>query len=238
MVAKQYWKQLSKNFLTLHREIARVESIEIQGYSFEIFPGVFSPAISSDTLWFSQKLLPIVKGKSLLEIGTGTGVIACLAKLGGASRVVATDINPNAVKNAIHNVKKHGLDISVLQGDMYFSIGREEKFDVIFWNHPFNYTENKTDQQDDLAVSVFDLHYASLKKFFCDGKDFLNPGGLLLLGTGSIARIKKIKKISANAGFTAKLVCKQVVDVSQFHKTKMDIRLYIFSPRTDQLVSL
>ena len=238
MVAKQYWKRLSKNFLNLHREATGIDSAEIHGYSFDIFPGVFSPAISSDTSWFSQQLLPIVKGKSLLEIGTGTGVIACLAKLGGASKVIATDINPSAVKNAIHNINKHRLDIFVLQGDMYSPIVRKEKFDIIFWNHPFNYTENKADQQDDLSFSVFDLQYASLEKYFHEAKKFLKQGGLLLLGTGSIARINNIKRISAEAGFTADLMCKQIVDVSQFHKTKMDVRLYAFSPKADCSVNL
>lgn len=238
MVAKQYWKRLSKNFLDLHREATDIDSVEVRGYLFDIFPDVFSPAISSDTSWFSQKLLPIVQGKSLLEIGTGTGVIACLAKLSGASKVIATDINPNAVKNALHNVSKYSLDISVLQGDMYSPIPPKEKFDIIFWNHPFNYTDNKADQKDDLSFSVFDLQYRSLKKYFYEGKNFLNPGGLLLLGTGSIARINNIKRISAEAGFAADLICKQTVGLSQFHKTKMDVRLYAFSPKTDCLVSV
>ncbi len=235
MVAKKYWKCLSDNFLNLHRETRNSTSIEICGYSFDIFPQVFSPAISSDTAWFSQKLLPIVKGKSLLEIGTGTGVIACLAKLGGATKVIATDINPNAVQNAMHNSRKHNLNISVLQGDMYTPILPKEQFDIIFWNHPFNYTENRHDQKDNIALSVFDLEYTALKKYFYQGKNFLNFKGLLLLGTGSIARINNIKKISNDAGFKGNLICKQVVNLSQFHKTKMDIRLYAFSPRTDCL---
>lgn len=232
MVAKQYWKCLSNKFLDLHREAVGIESAEIHGYSFDVFPGVFSPAISSDTSWFAQKLLPIIRGKSLLEIGTGTGVIACLAKLGGATKVVATDINSTAVKNAKHNAKKHKVDVSIFQGDMYSPVKPREKFDVIFWNHPFNYTENQMDQQDALSLSVFDLQYTSLKKYFFQGKAFLTPGGQLLLGTGSIARINKIKKISANAGFSAFLICKEVVGLSQFHKTKMDIRIYGFFPKS------
>lgn len=229
MVAKRYWKRLSEKFLDIHREVKGVGSVEVDGYSFDIFPEVFSPAISSGTSWFLQNLLPIVQGKSLLEIGTGTGVIACLAKLGGASSVTATDINPHAVKNAIHNAKKHNLDIPVLEGDMYAPIPPNQTFDAIFWNHPFNYTEDKNDQKDSLSFSVFDWQYSSLKSYFNEGKSLLKPDGLLLLGTSNVARINSIKKISADAGFRATLIDKQAVDISQFHKTKMDIRLYAFS---------
>lgn len=144
----------------------------------------------------------MVKNKIFLEIGTGCGAIGCLAKLSGARTVTVTDINPYAVQNALHNVEKHHLNIPVLLGDMYDTLALNSKFEVIFWNHPFNYTENVLDQDSHLSFSVFDLHYSALKKYFKDSRKFLDKQDILLLGTGNIARINLIKKIASDNGYT------------------------------------
>ncbi|MDG1897862.1 MAG: 50S ribosomal protein L11 methyltransferase [Fuerstiella sp.] len=45
----------------------------------------------------------LVHGKSVLEIGTGSGIVSLCCSQAGASRIVATDINPWAVRNAVYN---------------------------------------------------------------------------------------------------------------------------------------
>lgn len=228
MASKKYWKNLSKNFLELHDLKSTQTSIELGGYGFDVFPEVFSPLLSSDTQWFIQHLMPLVKNKKFLEIGTGCGAIGCLAKLNGARNVMVTDINPNAVKNTLHNVKKHRLDISVLLGNVYEPLPLNSKFDLIFWNHPFNYTEDISDQKDNLSLSVFDLYYSSLMKYFKDSRRFLEKEGALLLGTGNIARISTIKKIALECGYKMNLMEKEIVCLSKLNTVKMDVRLYSF----------
>lgn len=226
MTSKKCWKNLSKEFLKLHRTFSNYRPIKIDGYDFDVFPEVFSPLISSDTQWFIQQLMPMVKNKTFLEIGTGCGIIGCLAKLCGAQEVVVTDINPYAVKNAIHNVEKHHLNIPVLLGDVYDPLPVGSKFEVIFWNHPFNHTEDTSDQDSDLSFSVFDLHYSSLKKYFKYSRNFLENNGILLLGTGNIARINMIKKIASDNNYKMLLIKKDPINLSKFDIAKMDVRLY------------
>lgn len=54
----------------------------------------------------------------VLDLGTGTGVLALAAALLGAKRVVAVDFNPLCVKTAIRNVRLNKLDkvVQVVKG--------------------------------------------------------------------------------------------------------------------------
>ncbi|MCF8061560.1 MAG: 50S ribosomal protein L11 methyltransferase [Deltaproteobacteria bacterium] len=51
--------------------------------------------------------------ETVLDLGTGTGVLAVAAGLLGAGRVVAVDLNPLCVHTAARNVKLNGLDSRV-----------------------------------------------------------------------------------------------------------------------------
>jgi ribosomal protein L11 methyltransferase len=74
-----------------------------------------------------------VKGKSVLDMGCGTGVLAILAQKKGASPVCAIDNDEWAYRNSIDNVAKNNAHpIQVLQGNATLLDGK--KFDIIFAN--------------------------------------------------------------------------------------------------------
>jgi methylase of polypeptide subunit release factors len=203
-------------------------SVRIGDQSFISLPKVFSPVCSSDTQWFAGKITPLVKNFSFLEIGTGTGIIACLACMSGASKVVATDINPRAIKNALINQKLLKLKFSIRLGSVFDPIDKNEFFDLIFWNHPFNYTDDIKIKDDMLNLSVFDVKYESLKSFFYFGKRHLTANGKLLLGTSNIANLQMIKKMAKTEGYNITLLDRSNVSAYKNRKTEMDLRLYSF----------
>ncbi|RLD38038.1 MAG: 50S ribosomal protein L11 methyltransferase [Bacteroidetes bacterium] len=74
-----------------------------------------------------------VKGKSFLDMGCGTGVLAILAHKKGATPICAIDNDEWAYRNTIDNVKKNNSNqITVYQGDATLLKGK--KFDIIFAN--------------------------------------------------------------------------------------------------------
>ena len=74
-----------------------------------------------------------IKGKSVLDMGCGTAVLAILAKLKKADRVVAIDNDEWAYNNALENVKVNGFsDIKVQQGDAVLL--KNQLFEVILAN--------------------------------------------------------------------------------------------------------
>lgn len=72
-------------------------------------------------------------GKSVLDMGSGTGVLAILAAMKGATPVEAIDIDNWCYLNAKENVERNGFpNIQVLEGDA--SLLKSKKFDVIIAN--------------------------------------------------------------------------------------------------------
>lgn len=55
----------------------------------------------------------IVRGKRVLDFGTGSGVVAVAAALAGASKVMACDIDPLARQAARANCDLNGVDVEV-----------------------------------------------------------------------------------------------------------------------------
>lgn len=72
-----------------------------------------------ETTWLMMKqMLDLeIAGKSVLDMGTGTGVLAILAAKMGAAEVVAIDNDSHAFENAIENVAlNQPVDIAVEKG--------------------------------------------------------------------------------------------------------------------------
>jgi ribosomal protein L11 methyltransferase len=59
-----------------------------------------------------------VRGKSVIDAGTGSGVLALAATKLGASRVAAVDNDPDAVANARENAALNGVSLDVRCGDL------------------------------------------------------------------------------------------------------------------------
>ena len=102
-----------------------------------------------------------VKGKSLLDMGCGTAVLAILAAMKGASQITAIDNDDWAYRNALENVERNNLPlINVYQGDASMLKGR--KFNIILANINRNILLNDMEHYRDsltpngtLMMSVF-----------------------------------------------------------------------------------
>jgi ribosomal protein L11 methyltransferase len=94
----------------------------------------FGTAHHETTKLMIQYLLSIqVSGKSLLDMGSGTAVLAILARMKGASPVTAIDNDEWAYNNALENVQSNNFaDIEVVLGNSSSLAGK--KYDIILAN--------------------------------------------------------------------------------------------------------
>jgi ribosomal protein L11 methyltransferase len=78
-------------------------------------------------------------GESILDLGTGSGVLAIAAGLLGASQVTALDIEPVAVRVAIENVARNGQRdrVQVAEGSLPHPLVLPGAFDLIVANISF-----------------------------------------------------------------------------------------------------
>lgn len=73
---------------------------------------------STTSLIIRQLLDADLEGRSVIDMGTGTGILAILAAMRGASPVTAIEIDAFAYENAVENVRLNGhAEIKVLNGD-------------------------------------------------------------------------------------------------------------------------
>ncbi|OGG54465.1 hypothetical protein A3C20_01525 [Candidatus Kaiserbacteria bacterium RIFCSPHIGHO2_02_FULL_55_25] len=201
---------------------------DVNGRTIVVLPDVFSPAYFTDTAFFALRLPRIVEQRSFLEIGVGTGAIALEVRLNMAKRVTGTDVNPTAVLNTKMNFRRYHRCISVREGDVFSPLRRDEKFDVIFWNHPYHNVPHKP--QSLLQRSGLDRKYAGLEKYFRGAKAHLAPGGELLLGTSNIARLRDIYGLGEKYGYSRKLLVRERALFAHRSKQEIDLRIYSFKP--------
>jgi len=99
-------------------------------------PGVYRPQGDTALLTEALRQAPIRPGARVLDLCTGTGVVAMAAARAGARQVVATDVSVRAVLAARLNARLRGLPIRVLRGDLVEPVAGEH-FDVITANPPY-----------------------------------------------------------------------------------------------------
>jgi methylase of polypeptide subunit release factors len=107
--------------------------------------GVFHPHEGEWTFGPLMKNNPeLFKGKRVMEIGTGSGIISLMAAKHGATKVVSTDINPAAIQSVTTNAEALGYGdiiearlVSLDDMSAFAVIKEGEQFDVIVSNPPF-----------------------------------------------------------------------------------------------------
>jgi D-alanine-D-alanine ligase-like ATP-grasp enzyme/methylase of polypeptide subunit release factors len=98
-------------------------------------PGVHVPPPSTIEL---ARLLDVCPGEQVLELGCGTGLLAIAAARLGAGRVVAVDLDGQALDSALKNADLNGISdrIELRAGSWYETVRAGERFDVIIATPP------------------------------------------------------------------------------------------------------
>jgi release factor glutamine methyltransferase len=165
---------------------------KLANIEYKVLPRVYKG--STDTDLFCS-LLKVGKNYSVWDIGTGTGLIALTAKNLGAKYVLATDLNPDAIKNAKANSKLLKLKIDIRKVDMFGNINR--KFDLITFNPPF--TDNQAQTLHE--ISFWDKDHKTIKKFFGGIEKHIKNNGTALIAWSSFGKVSVLKKIAKNNNF-------------------------------------
>jgi release factor glutamine methyltransferase len=142
---------LSHKFI-LNRRCTR--SVRAAGFRLAVYPTVFHPKLFLTSEFFARFLATInLAGKRVVDVGTGSGILALAAARAGATDVVALDINPMAVSAATDNSRANGLGdrVTAVCSDLMSALAPDASFDVIISNPPF---------------------------FFCAPRDIAEPGGV------------------------------------------------------------
>ena len=121
----EYWKRFYKPFRIGSHLVVRPTWEEYQAQEQDVVidldPGLaFGTGTHETTALCAELIEQYYTGGTVLDVGTGSGILALAAARLGADDVLAIDIDPLAVRTARENVEKNRLNdkITVRQGDL------------------------------------------------------------------------------------------------------------------------
>lgn len=99
-------------------------------------PGVYAPQRDSMVLLGALVEAALPTKARVLDLCTGSGVIAVGAAAMGAGEVIAFDIDPDAVRCARRNAEAAGVRVDARQGGLPEALA-EQPFDIVLCNPPY-----------------------------------------------------------------------------------------------------
>ena len=193
---------------------------EFGGRTFHVEPGVLIPR--PETYELCQWIMEERRGKkeegrntSILDIGTGSGCIACtLAAELADAEVTAWDISDDALRIATENAKRTNVHVSFEKVDVQNTslLNRESPatgLDIIVSNPPYicnkeraTMERNVLEHEPELALFVPDdvplLFYRTITRFAAKA---LNPGGALYFEINPLY-VSEMQQMLSEEGFS------------------------------------
>lgn len=185
---------------------SRHETIFYDEYEFIIFKQVYNP--SEDTFLLARNL-SVKSGEQVLDMGTGSGVLAVLAAQ-KAGRVVAVDINPHAVACARRNVALNNVTsrVEVRLGDLFTPLKPSDKFELILFNPPYlPVGAREGESWVEKAWAGGNTGRTIIERFINDSPSWLKEKGRVLMVQSTLSNVEKTIR-----QFNARKLNAQIID--------------------------
>jgi putative methylase len=173
-----------------------------------------SPEVAAELLYMATYIYDDIIGKSVIDLGCGTGRLAIAAAMLGAKEVVGVDIDKVAITQAIKNAEKLGVkaridwiiaDINAMRGNS----------DTVLQNPPFGVQKRRADRKFLIKALQIGKHVYSLHK-----------------GAGSVDKRRSNKPMLPSAGpssFLKKFIKKNGGEIKAMYALTMSIpRIFAF----------
>jgi release factor glutamine methyltransferase len=193
-----------------------IRTVRAAGFRLTVRPTVFHPRFFVSSERFAAFIDGLdLRGKRVLDVGTGTGILALAAARAGAENVVAADINPNAALNADENARANGFGgrVEGVCSNLLAALAPRPLFDVILSSPPKHAGEPRdlTDRGWHAGPAFRDV--AAL---FDQARERLKPGGRLYVMVSSDSDLDLFGKLFDKAGFRAKPVREYSILIESF----------------------
>jgi release factor glutamine methyltransferase len=200
--------------LILSRRSAQVTSVG--GFQLRVRPTVFHPRFFLSSGRFVTFLDGLdLSGKTVIDVGTGSGVIALAAARAGAATVIAADINPNAALCAAENARLNGLGARVhgVTSNLLAAFAPRPMFDVVLSSPPKHAGEPR-----DLADRGWHAGpaYRDVANLFDQARERLKPGGKVYVMISSDSDVELFQERIRQAGFTARTAKEYSIFIESF----------------------
>lgn len=169
------------------------------GEMFKVTPDVLIPRDETELL--VRKAIEFILQddlKEVLDIGTGSGCIACTIAHKTDATVLGVDISSDALRVALDNVTRLGINNRAVfrKSDLFSKVREEEKFDMIISNPPYiplgTILSDEVNYEPRIALFADENGLRFYREIVEQAPEFLKPNGKLLfeLGIGESNAVK------------------------------------------------
>lgn len=208
----------SIHFFAYHLILARrrVQVTRAAGFRLTVRPTVFHPRFFLSSECFAAFIGGLdLAGKRVVDVGTGSGILALAAARAGAEHVVAADINPHAAASAAENARANGLGdrVGALCSNLLSAVAPQPLFDIILSSPPKHAGEPR-----DLADRGWHAgpQYRDVAALFDQARERLKPAGLLYVMVSSDSDLDLFTHLIERAGFRARLAHQHSIVIESF----------------------
>ena len=177
-----------------------------------------------DTEQLVMKATDIIKSNNfnnVLDIGTGSGCIACSIASVLDVKVTAIDISNKALEVAKQNAKnlKVNSRVEFVVSDLFDKIPSDKKFDIIVSNPP--YIPNGTDLQQEVTFEPTGALFAGgenglefYQKIVSKASEYLNPNGFIAFELG-YGQSEDVLHLLQSANFKNIMIEKDMIGIDR-----------------------
>ena len=181
---------------------------EFWSLPLQVNPSTLIPRPDTETLVETALQFPLPDDARILDLGTGTGAIAlALASEKPNWKIIATDVQADAVALAERNRARLGFDnVEIMQSDWFAALG-DQQFDLIVSNPPYIDPVDPHLQQGDVrfeplsALIADNKGLADIDVITAGASKYLMVDGWLLVEHGFDQR-EIVEAIFFEQGFT------------------------------------
>ena len=174
-------------------------------------PGVFRPRSDS---WLLADVLcaqTLAPGASVLDLCTGSGVVALSAARRRGARATAIDVSRRAVLTTQINARLNGVRVRARAGDLFGAVPGE-RFDAIVSNPPYLPAESDPDLPSRGPSRAWEGGLDGrvvLDRIIAEAPAHLRPGGFLLLVHSEVCSTRATLDRLQEGGLEAEVVTRQ-----------------------------
>ena len=197
---------------------------DFMGEKFIVNKNVLIPRDETEIL--VRKAVEIINEnnfKMALDVGPGTGCIACMIAKLTDCQVIGLDISNEALNTALDNASRLNLFNKAIfrKSDIFSNVKPGESFDIIVSNPPYIPPCEKNNIQPEVKfdpeIALFTKDEKGLEfyeKIVKNAPAILNKGGYLLFELG-IGQAEDVREIMEYAGFGRIEIIKDLADIER-----------------------